>query len=173
MIKGMDVMESEAAKFKFGRDKIKYSSSEHLEHFRQIQISCGMDSMHAVPLANCSDSGSSDSSSNSSGSSSSSSAVGTDTSNKTDKVKQVDATRDDSGGHVDATGDDGDEQVDATGDDRDKLNSTGIHILSQPPLPLHSNNSVSLSQKHSPCWGLYAGHDFHIWYRRVDVQTVA
>ena len=23
------------------------------------------------------------------------------------------------------------------------------------------------------CWGLYAGHDFHIWYRTVDVRTVA
>ena len=85
----------------------------------------------------------------------------------------MDATRDDSGGHMDATGNDGDEQVDATGDDRDKLNATGIHILSQPPLPLHSNNSVSLSQKHSHCWGLYAGHDFHVWYRTVDVRTMA
>ena len=23
------------------------------------------------------------------------------------------------------------------------------------------------------CWGLYAGHDFHIWYRMLDVRTVA
>jgi hypothetical protein len=23
------------------------------------------------------------------------------------------------------------------------------------------------------CWGLYAGHDFHVWYRMVDVRTVA
>ena len=23
------------------------------------------------------------------------------------------------------------------------------------------------------CWGLYAGHDFHIWYHTVDGRTVA
>jgi hypothetical protein len=82
----MDVMESEAAKYKFEREKNKYSCSEHLERFRQIQISRGMDPTHAVPLAkkkNRSASESSgDSSSNSSGSSLSSSAVGTDSSNK-------------------------------------------------------------------------------------------
>jgi hypothetical protein len=32
MIKGMDIMASESAKFAFERDKHKYSSSEHLEH---------------------------------------------------------------------------------------------------------------------------------------------
>ncbi len=47
MIKGMDVMESEAAKYKFEREKNKYSCSEHLERFRQIQISRGMDPTHA------------------------------------------------------------------------------------------------------------------------------
>jgi hypothetical protein len=97
MIKGMDVMESEAAKYKFEREKNKYSCSEHLERFRQIQISRGMDPTHAVPLAkknsssdsSGSSSSSSDSSSDSSGSSSSSSAVGTDSSNKTPVAKIV------------------------------------------------------------------------------------
>jgi hypothetical protein len=100
MIKGMDVMDSEAAKYKFEGKKNKYSCSEHLERFRQIQISHGMDPTHAVPSAkkNRSDSGSSDSSSNSSGSSSSSSAVGTDSSNKNDKVEQVDTSSSNSSG---------------------------------------------------------------------------
>jgi hypothetical protein len=77
MIKGMDVMDSEAAKYKFEREKNKYSCSEHLERFRQIPISRGMDPTHAVPSAkkNRSYSGSSDSSSDSSGSSSSLSAL--------------------------------------------------------------------------------------------------
>ena len=79
--------------------KKKYSCSEHLEHFRQIQISCGMDPTYAVPLTNCSDSGNSSSSSNSSGISSSSSAVGTDTSNKTPVATIV-------------HGDDGDQECD-------------------------------------------------------------
>jgi hypothetical protein len=39
MIKGMDIMASESAKFAFDRDKLKYSSSEHVERFRQIMIS--------------------------------------------------------------------------------------------------------------------------------------
>ena len=83
MIKGMDVMASESAKFEFDRAKLKYSSSEHVEHFRQIMIARGMDPLYAALLANRSDSGNSCSSSNSSESSSSpSSAVGTDTSNK-------------------------------------------------------------------------------------------
>jgi hypothetical protein len=99
MIKGMDIMASESAKFAFERDKHKYSSSEHLERYRQIQISCGMDPTYAVPSANCSDSGSSSSSSISSGSSLSSSAVGTDTSNKTPVATIV-------------HGDDGDQECD-------------------------------------------------------------
>jgi hypothetical protein len=41
MIKGMDIMALESAKFAFDRDKSKYSSSEHLERYRQIQISRG------------------------------------------------------------------------------------------------------------------------------------
>ena len=60
-----------------------------------------MDPTHAVPSAkkNRSDSGSSrDSSSDSSGSSSSSSAVGTDSSNKNDKVEQVDTSSSNSSG---------------------------------------------------------------------------
>ncbi len=100
MIKGMDVMDSEAAKYKFEREKHKYSCSEHLERFRQIQISHGMDPTHAVLSAkkNHSNSGSSDSSSDSSGSSSSSSAVGMDSSNKNNKVQQVDTSSSNSSG---------------------------------------------------------------------------
>jgi hypothetical protein len=62
MIKGMVVIDSDAAKYKFEHEKIKYSCLEHLERFRQIQISRGMDPTHAVPSAkkNCSDSGISD-----------------------------------------------------------------------------------------------------------------
>jgi len=100
MIKGMVVIDSDAAKYKFEHEKIKYSCLEHLERFRQIQISRGMDPTHAVPSAkkNCSDSGISDWSSDSSGSRSSSSAVGTDSSNKNDKVEQVDTSSSNSSG---------------------------------------------------------------------------
>ena len=90
MIKGTDVMASESAKFAFDRVKLKYSSSEHVERFRQIMIARGMDPLYAVPLANRSDSENSCSSSNSSESSSSSSAVGMDTSNKTPVATIVD-----------------------------------------------------------------------------------
>ena len=99
-------MAFESAKFVFVCDKWKYSSSEHLEHYRKIQIARGMDPTYAVPSANCSDdsvnssgsnsssssnsSGSSSLSSNSSGSSLSSSAVGMDTSNKTPVAAIVD-----------------------------------------------------------------------------------
>ena len=41
MIKKMDFMALESAKFAFDHDKSKYSSSEHLERYRQIQISRG------------------------------------------------------------------------------------------------------------------------------------
>ena len=85
MIKGMDIMASESAKHVFDCYKQKYSSSEHLEHYRQIQIARGLNPTYAVPSANHSDasvnsrgnnaslssnsSGSSSLSSNSSGSS--------------------------------------------------------------------------------------------------------
>ena len=94
-------MASESAKFAFDHDKLKYSSSEHVERFRQIMFARGMDLLYAVPSANCSDSGNSCSSSNSSGSSSSSSAVGTDTSNKTPVATIVDGDDGDQGEFVD------------------------------------------------------------------------
>ena len=98
MIKGMDIMASESAKIVFGHYKLKYSSSEHLERYRQIQIARGLDPTYAVPSANRSDgsvNSSGSSSSNSSGSSSlSSSAVGTDTSSKTPVATIVDGYSD-------------------------------------------------------------------------------
>ena len=124
MIKGMDIMASESAKHVFNHDKLKYSSSEHLERYRQIQISRGMDPTFAVPSANRSDASINSRgrnlspSSNSSGSSLSSSAVGTDTSQKTPVATIVDGYRFD--------GDDGDQcdSVDnghvAGNDDSDK-----------------------------------------------------
>ena len=95
----------------FDRDKLKYSSSEHLECYRQIQIARGMDPTYAVPSANRSDGSINSigsSSSNSSGSSSSLSAVGTDTSNKTPVATIVDGYSD--------KGNDGDDDKDGGND---------------------------------------------------------
>jgi len=136
MIKGMDVMASESAKFAFDRNKLKYSSSEHVEHFRQIMIARGMDPLYAVLSANHSDSGNSCSSSNSSeSSSSSSSAVGTDTSNKTPVATIVDGNDGDQGEFVDGNDDDdkgkhGNESNDSkegNKDDDDDKNDKGNH----------------------------------------------
>ena len=96
MIEGIDLITSENAKQFFECDKHKYSSKTHLEGFRQLMISHGMDPGHVAPPTSASEgtSRSSSSSSSSSGSSStsslgissatsaldSSSAIGTDVS---------------------------------------------------------------------------------------------
>ena len=160
MIKGMDIMTSEAAKFAFECDKIKYSSSEHLERYRQIQISRGMDPTHAVPSANRSDSGSRYSSSISSGSSSSLSAVGTDTSNKTPVATIVDGDDGDQCDFVDNGRNEGNNSDEGNEDDDNDKNGDGCNDITEDEILVcaagnqcKAPSGANLADSPHSCWG--------------------
>ena len=159
MIKGMDVMDSEAAKYKFEREKIS-TNSERLIRFRQIQISRGMDPTHAVPSANRSDSGSRYSSSISSGSSSSLSAVGTDTSNKTPVATIVDGDDGDQCDFVDNGRNEGNNSDEGNEDDDNDKNGDGCNDITEDEILVcaagnqcKAPSGANLADSPHSCWG--------------------